>query len=127
LDEVSVNVTIRGASPLVGLAVKPETAGGDEGFVTVTYPARTLVEVSSVVFAVRNTPYVPGFAKVWTGFCTVAVPPSPKCHDHDVGVPLYVRSEKVTSSGVVPERGVAEKSAVSGPHSAYFRSPFDPS
>jgi hypothetical protein len=37
---------------------------------------------------VSETAYVPVVANVWLGFCAVLVPPSPKLHDHDVGVPV---------------------------------------
>jgi len=40
----------------------------------------------------------------------VLVPPSPKLHDHDVGLPLD-RSVKFTVSGAVPDVGEPEKFA----------------
>ena len=42
------------------------------------------------------------------GLCVVAVAPSPKFHDHEVGEPVEV-SENCTDSGAVPEVGDAVK------------------
>ena len=40
--------------------------------------------------AVRVTVFEPAVAKAWLGFWAVDVDPSPKLHDHDVGVPVDV-------------------------------------
>ena len=54
--------------------------------------------------------YSPGLSYRCTGFCSEDFVPSPKVHSHEVGLPVE-RSVNITSTGVVPERGVAEKSA----------------
>ena len=48
---------------------------------------------------------------VWDGFCAELVPPSPKVHAHDVGVPVDV-SVNDTASGAVPDVADAVKAAV---------------
>ena len=62
---------------------------------------------------VRLTEYVPGEVYVWLGFCAVDVPPSPKLHDQDVGLPDEV-SVKATASGAGPLVGDAVKLATGG-------------
>ncbi len=48
---------------------------------------------------------------MWLGFCCVLTAvPSPKSHDHDVGLPVDV-SVKVTASGATPDVGDAVKLA----------------
>ena len=63
--------------------------------------------------AVRLTVYVPEVTYVCVGFWAVDVPPSPKLHDHDVGVPVEV-SVNVTESGLVPDVGVPVKFVTGG-------------
>jgi len=53
---------------------------------------------------------------VWTGFCSVELAPSPKSHAHDVGS-LAEISVNWTVRFVVPEVGVAVKSAFGGKYS----------
>src|SRR5688572_8118543 len=63
--------------------------------------------------AVRVTLYVPGAAKVITGFRAVDVRPSPNDHDQLVGAPLE-RSAKVTFAPTVGAAGAKSKSAATG-------------
>jgi hypothetical protein len=53
---------------------------------------------------------VPRVEYVFAGFWAVEVVPSPNSHDHAVGVPVEV-SVNCTSSGAVPDVGVAVKFA----------------
>jgi hypothetical protein len=43
-----------------------------------------------VLDTVSVTVFDPAVEYVWLGFCSVDVVPSPKFHDHDVGVPVEV-------------------------------------
>jgi hypothetical protein len=54
--------------------------------------------------AVRYTQYVPGVTKVWIGFCSVDVAPSPKSHFQEEGSPVE-RSVNVTFRGAHPDKG----------------------
>ena len=54
--------------------------------------------------AVSETVYVPAAEKVCVGFWLVLVFPSPKFHDHEVGVFVEV-SVKLTDNGAFPEEG----------------------
>ena len=52
-------------------------------------------------FTVKITVYFPAFVNVWETLCVVAVVPSPKFQDHDVGV-LVLVSVNVIGLVVVP-------------------------
>jgi len=112
--EVSVNCTVSGAVPEVGVAVKFATI--PPAWVTVMYPSFILVLDPPVAeLAVSFTVYVPGFWYVCDGFASnPSVVPSPKSHAHMVGFPVDV-SVNCTVSGAVPEVGVAVKSATIPP------------
>ena len=56
------------------------------------------------------TEYVPGFAYAWLGLLVVEVWPSPKVHNHAVGLPGEV-SVNWTARGLRPVTGVAVKVA----------------
>jgi hypothetical protein len=60
--------------------------------------------------AVRLTVYHPASVYVWTGFCSVEVVPSPKSHNHELGLPRD-ESVNVTVNGAISEVGEAEKFA----------------
>ncbi|OQA58290.1 MAG: hypothetical protein BWY45_01258 [Euryarchaeota archaeon ADurb.Bin294] len=112
--DVSVNWTVSGAVPDVGVAVKFATMPPD--WVTVMYPSFVLVlEPPVAELAVSFTVYVPAFWYVCEGFAIIpSVVPSPKSHAHMVGLPVDV-SVNWTVSGAVPDVGVAVKSATMPP------------
>ena len=83
----------------------PATAGCAT---TVTVCVR-VVEPPGLV-AVRATLNAPAEAKTWVGFWAVAVPPSPKLHDHDVGLPVDA-SVKETVCPAIGEDGANVNSA----------------
>jgi hypothetical protein len=56
--------------------------------VAATETVRVTVSVPEALLAIRITEYEPSAVKVWLGFWTVLVPPSPKLHCQDVGVPV---------------------------------------
>jgi hypothetical protein len=62
------------------------------------------------LLAVRVTVNVPAESYVCVGLCAVLVPPSPKVHDHDSGVPVEVSVNwiEVFAAG---EEGENEKAA----------------
>ena len=63
--------------------------------------------------AVSETENEPVCVYVWTGFCSVEVPPSPNDHDQSTGPPRDW-SVKETARGTVPVRGTAAKFAITG-------------
>ena len=69
---------------------------------TSIYPDWVSVLLPSEFVAVSVTVKVPEVAYVWTGFCSVEVPPSPKSHAHEVGDSV-VESINWTDNGAVPE------------------------
>ena len=82
--DVSVNCTGSPATGAVGLYAN--SAVSSASIVTV----RVALFDPEVLVAVRVTTVDLAVVKVWVGFCTVEVDPSPKLHDHDVGVPVEV-------------------------------------
>ena len=66
-----------------------------------------------VFVAVRLTVYVPAVTYVCVGFWAVDIFPSPKFHDHEVGLPVEV-SVNVTKSGFDPDVGVPVNFATGG-------------
>ncbi len=82
---------------------------------TVIYPSRILVDDPIAELAVSFTVYVPAVWYVCEGFASIpSVVPSPKSHDHMVGLPVEV-SVNWTVSGAVPVVGAAVKSATIPP------------
>jgi len=79
-----------------------EASGGDALFVTVMYPETVVLLLPAEFEAPRETAYVPAVLKVYTGFCWVAVPPSPKDQYQPVGALVDV-SVNWTASGLTPE------------------------
>jgi hypothetical protein len=59
------------------------------------------------------TVYNPSFKYVYTGFCCVLVPPSPKFQSHAVGL-LLDKSVKLTVKSSTPKSGDARKFAEGG-------------
>ena len=100
---VSVNFTVSGTVPLVGVAVKLAVGG-------LTVMVREAELNPSALVAVRVAVKVP-LPYTCEGDCTVDVAPSPKFQDQLVGEPVLV-SVKFTVSGAVPLVGVAVKLAV---------------
>ena len=81
--ELSVNWIVRGALPVVGVALK----------LAVGPPELTVMVVDCeddcVPFEmVRVTVKVPALLKVWLGFRSELFPPSPKFHDQELMVPV---------------------------------------
>jgi hypothetical protein len=107
--DVSVNKTVRGASPVVGVTVKFAT-GGYTGALTVIRSVIERVSLPPVLMTVKLTVYVPGFWYWWEGFCVVEVPPSPKVHFQEVGASDDVSMNRMMR-GAVPPWGVAVKFA----------------
>src|SRR3954471_14977716 len=84
--ERSVNCTANGAGPLV--TDEANDAVGATGAADTVIVAVTGALVPAALAAVNATVYVPPDVKVCAGFCAVAVDPSPKFHDHEVGDPV---------------------------------------
>ena len=51
----------------------------------IIYPGFVIIFDPAEFVDVNVTVYVPNALYVYSGFCSVLVPPSPKSHDHDVG------------------------------------------
>jgi hypothetical protein len=109
-EDVSVKVTVSGAVPLVGEALKLAAGGATD---TLTQPPMVLVFWPLALLAVSATVYVPAALYVWFGFCWEEVLPSPKLQDQAVGPPEDV-SVNATVSGDVPLVGKALKLAETG-------------
>jgi hypothetical protein len=104
-----VKTTVKGIVPVTGVPEKDATGGCSEAS-TVTYPVRVCVLVPYAFAAVIATLYVPAVAYWWLGFCALLVPPSPKVHAHEVGVPEDA-SVKTVVSGATPLTGTPVKDA----------------
>jgi hypothetical protein len=77
---------------------------------TEIYPVLVSPSLPPALVAVRDTVNVPRVVYVCVGFWLVDVVPSPKFHDHEVGV-LVLASVKSTAMGAFPEVVFAEKAA----------------
>ena len=106
--DASVKVTLSGAVPVVGDALKPATGAVGAGETTMRLVFVSVSEPPGPV-TVRDTVKVPA-AKEWDGLVTVDVPPSPKFHERAVMLPVE-ESVKVTFRGAVPVVGDALKPA----------------
>ena len=122
--DVSVNVTVNGAVPLVGCGA--ERGYGSAGRYSCCqllsdWPSVADLEPPGPV-TVKRTVLVPG-AVYW---CTTVVPnalvevPSPKCHRRFVIEPVDV-SVNVTVNGAVPLVGAALNEATGAEHYSYCR------
>ena len=76
--EVLLNSTVSGSHPVVGVAVNAATGG------VASTTVLLLVEVPQILVVVNVTLYVPPVVKVWVGFWSVLVVPSPKFHKKPV-------------------------------------------
>jgi len=68
-------------------------------------------ELPAELTAVSVTVYDPAAVKVWLGFWMELVPPSPKFHDQDVGLPVDL-SVNVMVCAVTGASGVKMKAAL---------------
>ena len=88
--------------------------------------AATTVTVRVVLFdpealvAVRVTVFAPAVVYAWLGFWEVLVPPSPKFHCHEVGLPIEV-SVNATDCPGAGKAGLYVKDAVSAPPTVTVR------
>ena len=55
-----------------------------------TVTVRVAVLEPELFVAVNVTVFEPAVVKAWLGFWAVLVPPSPKLHNHEVGLPVEV-------------------------------------
>jgi hypothetical protein len=92
---------------LVGVALKLATGPWAAALTVIV--REVLLEPLALV-AVKVTVKVPALLKVWLGFFTLLVPPSPKLQDQLVGELVEV-SVKLTARGAVPLVGLALKPA----------------
>lgn len=65
------------------------------------------------MLAVKLIVYFPALLYVWSVFCCVEVPPSPKAQFHEAGEPVLL-SVNVTLNGAFPEVFDTEKAATGG-------------
>jgi hypothetical protein len=90
---VSVNVTVSGAFPEVGIAVN-EATGGVEAVTTILLDFGKEV-LPALFVTVKLTVKVPALLYVCTGFFSVELVLSPKVHLYEAGDPV-LRSVNVT-------------------------------
>ena len=98
----------------------PAQAGVEAATVTVFDLAFEPEAFATVSVTVK----LPAEAKAWVGFRAVELPPSPKLHDHDVGLPVDA-SVKETVSPATGETGVNENSATGAGAEAATMTVFD--
>ena len=115
--DASVNLTVKGAIPVVGAAEKAATGGAGE--LTIIYPFRVSVLDPPGPLTASRISYVPALLKVnaldpsGVNVFQVGAEVSLYCHVRVVIEPVD-ESVKVTFNGAVPLWGVAENDATGG-------------
>ena len=108
--EESMNWMVRGMVP-EDTVVMNDATGAVATLVTVMYPVWETVVLPPAFVAVRVTVNVPAVAYVYTGFCSVDVPPSPNDHAQPVGE-FVEESTNWTERGSTPEVMLETNAAV---------------